>query len=64
MVVLELSTDDIVQVRLHLLELASQCFKSIDLFDDDLAELTLACILDVSQEMLNTDLFGLSCSNG
>jgi hypothetical protein len=58
------SIDDSFHVESHFLQLSSEGFESINLVDDLLRKLTLGGILDVSQEMLDTNLLGLCGSDG
>lgn len=58
-----LPIDDSFHVESHLFKFSSKGFQSVDLVDDLLRELTLGGVLDVSEKMLDSNLFGLSGRN-
>ena len=64
MVIPKLSAYHVVEVTLHLLQFSGQSLESVDLVYHDLAQLTLTCVLDVSQQMLDTNLLSFGSSNG
>ena len=64
MVVVELAIQHLLQVLFHLSELLSESFKCEYLIIDILGELAKGSVLDVSKQMLDSDLFGLRSPNG
>lgn len=62
-IVSEFSTKNILKVFSHLLDSLSQCLKRLDLISDLLGKLSLRSILNISEEMLNTNLFSFSSTN-
>ena len=56
-VVAVLARDDVLQVKAHLLQLVGKCSQTVDLLADQLVQMSLGRVLDVSHQMLDTDLF-------
>lgn len=59
MVILELPIQHLLQVLFHLSKLLSESFKCEHLVINILGELAKGGVLDVSQQMFYSDLFGL-----
>jgi len=53
----------ILEVLSHLLDFLSQSLEGLNLVTDLLGKLTLRSVLDVSEEMFNTNFFSLGCPN-
>jgi len=53
----------ILEVLSHLLDFLSQSLEGLNLVTNLLGKLTLRSVLDVSEEMFNTNFFGLGCPN-
>ena len=54
----------ILEILSHLLDFLSQSLEGLNLVTNLLGKLTLRSVLDVSEEMLNTNFFGLSGTDG
>ena len=56
--------DYFLQIQSHFLKLISKSFKAINFFLNSFAKLTLTCIFDITEEMLDTDFLSLSGAYG
>ena len=63
MVVPVFAGDYVFQIQSHFFQLVGKCLKPIDLVTHLLAQLALTCILDVSNQMLDSNFFSLSGAN-
>lgn len=64
MVVAVLSRDNALHVKAHLFEFTGKSLETVDFVNDLLGELTLGGIFDVSEQVLDSNLFGFGSSDG